>query len=348
MTRRPPLLELRRGGRHDRLHRRAGGPRRHARERLQDLLRRRHLRVRRHGPDRRALRARRGDAADRRLLHDGAARGGQGRRAARREARHARRTTARSRSCTGTPQGLRDELAKRGLAARRSSTRSSPAARSNDLLAGRVRPRGAASGASRSRRSSWRSARSSRGRAATSARSRPRATRTSPTAPDGLELLAGGALRPGGARPPRRADDPGRDQRQVGIVDAAGGIGDVHRARAASTGRAGAPAPCYAAQGNILAGPQVVDALADTFLGTEGPLAERLLAALAAGDAAGGDRRGPAVGVRDRAPDRRGLRRQQRHPDRPARGRPHRPGGRAAAALRHPRPALRADARGAS
>ena len=39
-------------------------------------------------------------------------------------------------------------------------------------------------------------------------------------------------------------------------------------------------------------GPEVVDALADTFLGTEGPLAERLLAALAAADAAGGDRRG--------------------------------------------------------
>jgi uncharacterized Ntn-hydrolase superfamily protein len=54
-------------------------------------------------------------------------------------------------------------------------------------------------------------------------------------------------------------------------------------------GRTGA---CFAAQGNILVGPDVVDALADTFLGTEGPLAERLLAALAAGDAAGGDRRG--------------------------------------------------------
>jgi uncharacterized Ntn-hydrolase superfamily protein len=49
----------------------------------------------------------------------------------------------------------------------------------------------------------------------------------------------------------------------------------------------------YAAQGNILAGPGVVDAMADAFeQGPPGPLAPRLLAALAAGDAAGGDRRG--------------------------------------------------------
>ena len=54
-------------------------------------------------------------------------------------------------------------------------------------------------------------------------------------------------------------------------------------------GRAGAG---YAAQGNILTGPDVVDAMAESFETSGGDLAERLLLALAAGDAAGGDRRG--------------------------------------------------------
>ncbi len=48
----------------------------------------------------------------------------------------------------------------------------------------------------------------------------------------------------------------------------------------------------YAAQGNILVSAETVDALAETFEASSGPLAERLLASLAAGQAAGGDRRG--------------------------------------------------------
>ena len=48
----------------------------------------------------------------------------------------------------------------------------------------------------------------------------------------------------------------------------------------------------FAAQGNILAGEGVVAAMAEAFAGTTGDLCDRLLAALAAGDAAGGDRRG--------------------------------------------------------
>ena len=54
-------------------------------------------------------------------------------------------------------------------------------------------------------------------------------------------------------------------------------------------GRTGAG---YAVQGNILAGPDVVDAMAETYEAGSGDLADRLLLALAAGDAAGGDRRG--------------------------------------------------------
>lgn len=84
---------------------------------------------------------------------------------------------------------------------------------------------------------------------------------------------------------------PGKDGRQVAIVDAHGEI-------AAYTGPH-APAwagdrqgKTWSAQGNILVGPQVLEAMGRAFEATPGELAERLFAALAAGDAAGGDRRG--------------------------------------------------------
>jgi uncharacterized Ntn-hydrolase superfamily protein len=87
------------------------------------------------------------------------------------------------------------------------------------------------------------------------------------------------------------ADDPGRETRQLGVVTADG------RA-AAFTGRqcldwAGHRTGAgFAVQGNILAGEQVVDEMARAFEKTVGPLADRLVAALEAGQAAGGDRRG--------------------------------------------------------
>lgn len=87
------------------------------------------------------------------------------------------------------------------------------------------------------------------------------------------------------------ADDPKAAQRQVGIVDA-------HGRAAAHTG-----AEChdwaghrvgngYACQGNILVGGDTLDAMATAFETTSGDLAGRLMAALLAGDTAGGDRRG--------------------------------------------------------
>lgn len=89
------------------------------------------------------------------------------------------------------------------------------------------------------------------------------------------------------------AGDPDREQRQVGIVDAAGGA-------ATFTGSGcygwagGVTGPGYAIQGNILTGPEVVAAMEQAFLGSDpaDPLEVRLLGALAAGDAAGGDSRG--------------------------------------------------------
>jgi uncharacterized Ntn-hydrolase superfamily protein len=109
--------------------------------------------------------------------------------------------------------------------------------------------------------------------------------------PRGLELLAQG-LDAEQVVARLVAEDEGRDERQIGIVDAAGGS-------AAWTGpacpdwaghRTGAG---YAAQGNILTGRETVDALAETFEGSAArSLAERLLDCLAAAQAAGGDRRG--------------------------------------------------------
>lgn len=85
--------------------------------------------------------------------------------------------------------------------------------------------------------------------------------------------------------------DEQREHRQLGVVDAAG--------RAANfTGTecfdwAGARSgDGYTCQGNILTGPDVVDGMCAAFESTDGELAVRLLAALRAGDEAGGDKRG--------------------------------------------------------
>lgn len=88
------------------------------------------------------------------------------------------------------------------------------------------------------------------------------------------------------------AADPGRDDRQLAVV---GPTGDGAtwtgpRCHPWAGGQAG---DGWAAQGNILTGPQVIDALRDAWLArAELPFPQRLLAALAAGDQAGGDRRG--------------------------------------------------------
>ncbi|MBA3843910.1 MAG: DUF1028 domain-containing protein [Actinobacteria bacterium] len=86
-------------------------------------------------------------------------------------------------------------------------------------------------------------------------------------------------------------DDGGRETRQLGIVTADGRAAAFTGAECLEWAghRVGAG---FAVQGNILAGPTVVDELARAFEETVGSLAERLVAALEAGQAAGGDRRG--------------------------------------------------------
>lgn len=87
------------------------------------------------------------------------------------------------------------------------------------------------------------------------------------------------------------ARDPRSESRQVGIVD-------VHGQAAAHTG-----SECnewaghkigegFTVQGNILTGPEVIEAMAQAYQAARGELADRLVAALRAGESAGGDKRG--------------------------------------------------------
>lgn len=108
--------------------------------------------------------------------------------------------------------------------------------------------------------------------------------------PDGIRMMRDG-LSAAEALARITADDPHRDLRQLGLVDARGQA-------AAHTGagclewaghRTGAG---FACQGNLLAGENTVAAMAAAFQAARGGLADRLVIALAAGEAAGGDRRG--------------------------------------------------------
>ncbi len=108
--------------------------------------------------------------------------------------------------------------------------------------------------------------------------------------PDGLGLMGGG-LPAAAALDAVLEPDTDREERQVGFVDAGGGAASFTGSHCMdwAGGRTGEG---FAAQGNILVGPDVVAELERVFTTTEGDLCDRLLAALLAGDAAGGDRRG--------------------------------------------------------
>jgi uncharacterized Ntn-hydrolase superfamily protein len=115
--------------------------------------------------------------------------------------------------------------------------------------------------------------------------------------PDGLALLREGVAAEEVVRRLTEADAE-RETRQLGVVDAAGRAATFtgNECHDWAGGRTG---PGYAAQGNILAGAAVVDALAETFESSVGTsLAERLLNALTAAQEAGGDKRGQqAAGI---------------------------------------------------
>lgn len=108
--------------------------------------------------------------------------------------------------------------------------------------------------------------------------------------PRGLELLARGVA------PEQIVDvllrnEPGDNGRQFGIV-AADGLSATYTGPGCLPWAGGRAGPNYAVQGNILTGENVVVAMEKAFLDTQGTLADRMYAALLAGDAAGGDARG--------------------------------------------------------
>jgi uncharacterized Ntn-hydrolase superfamily protein len=120
----------------------------------------------------------------------------------------------------------------------------------------------------------------------------------------GLDLIAQGASAEEALRIVMRTDTMLQD-RQVGMVDARGNAAsftgtstfDWAGGRVGPDGRAGAKGEVivgrtYAAQANIMVSDQTVKNLAETFERTRGNLADRLMAALKAGQAGGGDKRG--------------------------------------------------------
>ena len=107
----------------------------------------------------------------------------------------------------------------------------------------------------------------------------------------GLELLGKGKSAEDVVKELIEADK-GRASRQVGVVDAKGNAANYtgKRCFAWAGGKTGKN---YTCQGNILAGEKVVEAMARAFEDSAGqPLAWRLVAALEAGEKAGGDKRG--------------------------------------------------------
>ncbi len=124
----------------------------------------------------------------------------------------------------------------------------------------------------------------------------------------GLELLAGGATAEEALRSVMRTDTMLQD-RQVGIIDARGNAASFSGKTTFdwSGGRVGAPGGkgniaggkgevlvgrVFSAQANIMVSDQTVKNLAETFERSSGSLADRLVAALKAGQAGGGDKRG--------------------------------------------------------
>jgi uncharacterized Ntn-hydrolase superfamily protein len=105
-----------------------------------------------------------------------------------------------------------------------------------------------------------------------------------------LDLLAEGVA-VGDALDRVRAKDPGHDVRQVGVIDAAGQVASYTGARCIDhVGHARGAG--FSAQANMMRGPGVCEAMAESFESSTGSLASRLVGALVAAEGAGGDARG--------------------------------------------------------
>src|SRR5438128_2502829 len=110
--------------------------------------------------------------------------------------------------------------------------------------------------------------------------------------PRGLDLLAAG-VEPQQVLAQLLADDQQRESRQVGVIDMKGRAA-AHTGKQNGDWAGSRQGKNYTVQANIMVGPEVVSAVAQTFEGTEDsgmPLAERMILAMEAGYAKGGDRR---------------------------------------------------------
>jgi uncharacterized Ntn-hydrolase superfamily protein len=109
--------------------------------------------------------------------------------------------------------------------------------------------------------------------------------------PAGLELLSAGRSA-AEVVATLVAADAGREQRQLHVLPASGPAA-AHTGVNCIDWCGHLPSEDFSVAGNMLAGPQVIEATAQAYRAAEGlPLAGRLLAAMAAGEAAGGDKRG--------------------------------------------------------
>jgi uncharacterized Ntn-hydrolase superfamily protein len=108
--------------------------------------------------------------------------------------------------------------------------------------------------------------------------------------PEGLTLLDS-SMPAGGVIDALTTADESREHRQVGVVDCRGHAATFTGSECLdwAGGRTG---PGYTCQGNILPGPEVLDAMVEAFESSESDLSTKLLDALLAGDRAGGDSRG--------------------------------------------------------
>jgi uncharacterized Ntn-hydrolase superfamily protein len=109
--------------------------------------------------------------------------------------------------------------------------------------------------------------------------------------PRGLDLIAGGASADAVVRQLTAADE-GREHRQVHVMTADGTFA-AHTGAQCVDWAGHVAGPNYSIAGNMLAGPDVIAATARAFVGNaQLPFARRLIAAMQAGEAAGGDKRG--------------------------------------------------------
>jgi uncharacterized Ntn-hydrolase superfamily protein len=108
--------------------------------------------------------------------------------------------------------------------------------------------------------------------------------------PMGIELLEEGLSAPDVLRR-MITEDPQREVRQAAIVDASGRVA-AHTGNECLNWAGHVTGRGYSCQGNILANSSVVESMAKAYEETPGDLIDRLMAAISAGQAAGGDRRG--------------------------------------------------------